>query len=128
MVTEPQPPTPKPDTVLAQQPLTEAEALRIVGWIQPIDYVMLVVVTICWVTLFYWKLFSDPSPLQILSCCLVAFAAVQAWVVILVFRCSHFVLLLTATVNNMPDVAARIAVAYLSGSAAKNQQQPKRHG
>ena len=107
---------PKADTLLAQPPpMTEREALRQVGWIQPIDFLIMTLVGVVWVTLLYWKIFSNPSAIQIISCCLVAFALVQLWVVILIFRCAHFVLLLTAHVNNMPDVAARMVSGYYSG-------------
>ena len=107
---------PKADTILAQQPpMTERQALREVGWIQGIDFFVMALVALVWITLLYWKIFSNPSPIQVLSCCLVAFALIQLWIVILVFRCAHFVLLLTAHVNNMPDVAARMVIGYYSG-------------
>lgn len=109
------PETAKTDTILAEQPMTPTQALRKLGWIQPVDLVILVLIMVVWVTLLYWKIFSEPSALQILSCCLVAFALTQLWVIILIYRCSHFVLMLTAHVNNMPDAAARMVIGYYSG-------------
>lgn len=109
------PAPPKADTVVAEPVMTQQQALRQVGWVQPVDFAILGIVTLTWITLFYWSLFGNPSPMQVLACCLVAFAVVQLWVVILLFRCSHFVLMLTAYVNNMPDAAARMVIGYYSG-------------
>jgi len=77
----------KQDTALADTPvMTERQALRHVGWIQGIDFFIMGTVCLVWITLLYWKIFANPSAMQILSCCLVAFALVQLWVVILIFR------------------------------------------
>ena len=122
--TEPKPPT---DTVLAEPlgpGMTQTQALRQVGWIQPIDFVLLGLIAATWVTLLYWNIFGEPTPMETLSCCLIAFAIVQVWAILLIFRCSHFVLLLTAHVNNMPDVAARMVIGYYSGS--QGPQVPQR--
>jgi len=106
--------TPK-DTIVSQPSMTQAQALRQLGWIQPIDYALLLLVGLCWVTLLYWNIFGNPTPVQTLADCLVAFGLLQIWVIILVYRCAHFVLLLTATVNNMPEDAARMVVGFYSG-------------
>ncbi len=116
--------TPPPPAV-QEQPLTQQQALRLVGWVQPVDYAILGIVSLVWITLGYWALFAEPTPLQILSCCLVAFTLVQLWMVILLFRCSHFVLMLTAYVNTMPDAAARMVVSYYSGRPPAPQQPTK---
>jgi hypothetical protein len=109
--------SPKKDSVAAQQEplLTEQQALRKVGWIQPIDYFILFCVLGVFVTLLYWNIFASPTVSQTIGCCLIAYALVQLWVVILVFRCAHFVLLLTAYVNTLPETAAKLVIAYYSG-------------
>lgn len=104
------------DTILAQEPLpTTAQALRQLGWIQTIDFVILGLIGLVGITLGYWYIFSAPSPLQLLSCCLIAFCLLQLWTIILVFRCAHFVLLLSSYVNLMPEAAARMVTAFYSG-------------
>jgi hypothetical protein len=107
---------PKTDTILADTPpMTPTQALRQLGWIQPVDFVIMAVIVVVWITLLYWNVFSEPSPMQMLSCCLTAFALTQLWAIILIYRCAHFVLMLSAYVNNMPDAAARMVIGYYSG-------------
>lgn len=106
------------DTILAQEPLpTTAQALRQLGWIQPTDFVIMGLIALVGVTLLYWHIFSEPTPLQLLSCCLVAFSLLQVWTIILAFRCAYFVLMLSSYVNVMPEAAARMVTAFYSGRA-----------
>lgn len=103
------------DTVVAQPVMTQYQALREVGWIQPIDYMIAVLVAFSWLTIVAWYVFGHPSPWNVLCCCLVAFGLTQVWVVLLLFRCSHFVLLVQASMQNLPDDAARIVMGAYSG-------------
>jgi hypothetical protein len=122
----PQPQATKTDTILAQEPLpTTAQALRQLGWIQGVDFFILGLIGMVGMTLAYWYIFSEPSPLQLLSCCLVAFCLLQLWTIILVFRCAHFVLMLSSYVNLMPEAAARMVTAFYSGRAMPASQKPK---
>lgn len=96
-------------------PLTEMEALRKVGWIQPLDYLMLFLTIMCWLTLIAWKVFGQPTPWNVLSCVVTAFGLVQIWIVMLLFRCSHFVLLIQGHMHDLPYAAARIVMSAHSG-------------
>jgi hypothetical protein len=120
------PAPPKADTVVAEPVMTQQQALRQVGWVQPVDFIIIGLVSLTWITLLYWGIFGAPTPMQIMACCLVAFALVQLWVVILLYRCSHFVLMLTAYVNNMPDAAARMVIGYYSGRPMPQQPPAKK--
>ena len=119
-------PEAKKDTILADVPMSSAQALREVGWIQPIDFVMVGLVLVAGVTLLYWNIFAEPSAIQVLACCLAAFSILQLWAIILVYRCAHFVILLSAYVNTMPEAAARMVVAFHSGRTPASPQMPQK--
>ncbi len=113
------------DTIVAEPILTEYQGLRALGWIQPLDYLVMFLIGMCWLTLLFWKIFSHPSPWNILCCVAIAAAITQLWGIILVFRCMHFVLLIQAYLNNLPDEAARIVMAAYSGPQRQQQQQKR---
>lgn len=107
------------DTVVATPvAMTRRQALRQVGWIAGIDYTFMVMIAMCFITLLFWKIFGNPQPFNILACVLTACALIQVWIVVLIFRCSLFVLDLQATINLMPDHAARIVMSAYSGQPA----------
>lgn len=109
---------PRQDTMLAPQNLSQYQALRQLGWIQPIDYLFMVAVCLVWLTLIAWKVFGQPTPWNAFACILIAFGLVQTWTVLLLFRCSHFILLMQAYLNDLPYEAARIVMGAYSGGAA----------
>lgn len=104
--------SPRLDTLIVH---TEMQALKHLGWIQPIDYVMTFLVVMCWFTVIAWKIFGQPTPWNILCCVITAFGLVQFWLVLLIFRCSHFVLLIKAYLNDLPYEAARIVMSAYAG-------------
>lgn len=113
------------DTIVAEPVMSQYGALRHLGWIQPIDYLLMLLVIFSWLTIAAWKIFGQPTPWNIVSCVMVSMVLMQTWVVILVFRCSHFVLLIQAYLNTLPDEAAKIVMAAYSGQVVKPQPQRK---
>jgi len=113
------------DTIVAEPTLDQYAALRHLGWIQPIDYLCMVLIILTWLTVLAWNVFGQPTPWNMLCCVLVAAVITQVWTILLVFRCSHFVLLIQAYLNTLPEEAARIVMAAYSGQAIKPQQQRK---
>lgn len=114
---------PRADTVVAQPVLTEYQGLRALGWLQPIDFVVMFCIGMAWMTLLFWKIFGNPSPWNILTCALIAGGFTQLWAILLIFRTAHFVLLIQAYLNNLPEEAARIVMAAYSG--AQRTSTPK---
>ena len=104
------------DTIVANQVVpSQYDALRQLGWIQPLDYIMMWLIAMAWLTVLAWKIFGQPTPWNILCCVMIAAVLTQLWTIILVFRCSHFVLLIQAYLNTLPEEAARIVMAAYSG-------------
>ena len=114
------------DTIVASQVPSQMDALRQLGWIQPIDYFMLFVIAMCWLTVLAWKIFGQPTPWNILVCVVIAAVVTQLWSIILLFRCSHFVLLIQAYLNTLPEEAAKIVMAAYSGQVVKPQQNQRK--
>jgi len=107
------------DTVIAEPILDQMTALRHLGWIQPVDYLCMVLIGFCWLTLLAWKIFGQPTPGNLLCCAAIAGVITQLWTIALVFRCSHFVLLIQAYLNTLPEEAARIVMASYSGQVRR---------
>ena len=112
------------DTIVAEPVMDQYGALRQLGWIQPVDYLLMILVLFCWLTIIAWKIFGQPSNWNVLSCCIVAGVITQAWMIILIFRCSHFVLLIQAYLNTLPEEAAKIVMATYSGQVVNRQPPP----
>ena len=109
------------DTVVAEPVMTQAQALRHMGWIMPIDYICMTLLLLCWLTVLAWNIFGQPTPSNILVCVVIATVITQLWTIILVYRCSHFVLLTQAYINTLPEEAARIVMAAYSGQTPKRR-------
>ena len=116
----------KTDTIVAEPVMDQFGALRHLGWIQPIDYFMIWLISMCWLTILAWKIFGQPTPWNIMCCVLIAAVLTQVWTILLIFRCSHFVLLIQAYLNTLPEEAARIVMAAYSGQVIKPPQQQRR--
>lgn len=114
---------PKADTIVADKVLDQYTALRLLGWIQPIDYFMLFLIALSWATIVAWVVFGKPTPWNILCCVLMSAILSQVWTIILVFRCSHFVLLIQAYLHTLPEEAARLVMANYSGQTI---QKPRK--
>lgn len=99
--------------------MTYFEALRARGWVQPVDYVVLGLIATSAVTLFFYWLFGKPTLLNVLGFLIVDMFLLQIWIIILLFRCSCFVLETQADINLMPEAAGRIAVGFLTGPKTK---------
>lgn len=112
--------------LLAEPAMDRMQALRQVGWVQPIDYILVFSICLSWATALAWKIFGEPTSWNLLVCAVVAGALTQLWLVILIFRCSHFVLLIHAAINTLPDEAARIVMAAHSGGNRREEPGPRR--
>jgi hypothetical protein len=115
-------PEKKADTVIAQPVMTQWQALRQVGWVQPIDFLILFVVFMVAVVTVCWAVFAAPTSAQLLYCAILVYAILQLWTILLIFRCMHFVIGTQAYLNNLPYEAARIAMAGLQGRPIERPQ------
>ena len=102
-------------TVVIQQPMSQWQALKEAGWWSPMDWTMLVVIGLVWLTALYWKVFGDPGALQLIAFLLITIIIMLLWLIVLVLRGSLFVLRTHADIATLPEASARIAAAYLSG-------------
>lgn len=102
-------------TVVVQQPMSQWQALKEAGWWSGVDWTMIVLIGLVWLTGLYWKIFGDPGTLEFLALLLVTAILLLIWIVVLILRCSLFVLRTHADIATLPEASARIAVAYLSG-------------
>ncbi len=98
--------------------MSEWQALRQAGWWSAVDYTMLTLIGFVWLTGAFWKIFGQPTALSLIALLLVNISIKLVWAIIVIFRCSRFVLNVTADIHLMPEAAARITLAYLTG---KNQ-------
>lgn len=106
-----------------ERQITAYEALRSFGWIVPADFVFLGALVLTGITLVFWKIFGNPSALNVIAVILTAIFCILMWIVVLIYRCSYFVLLARSDINLLPEASARLAVSYLSGN--KQQSTPK---
>ena len=83
--------------------------------IKAFDAVMLGLILSVWVTLGFWKIFGDPSPMNLIAGALVNISVTQFWLISLAYRCAFFVLQTRADVNLLPMEAARLALGYMTG-------------
>lgn len=109
------PTTIQPEAVTALASMSRWEALKAAGWWTPYDWAMLGLLCLTWLTAIFWKIFGEPTALNLVAILLVNISFKLVWVISLVFRASSFVLTLTADVNMLPVHSARLAVAYLQG-------------
>lgn len=116
-----QAPAPVQSTVVVPAPLTPWQALKEAGWWTRYDWAMLALILAMWVVTLFWLIFSPassegtPRSTTLLFVFLASISLKLFWLVSLVFRCSWFVLKAHADIAMLPQDAARIAVAYLSG-------------
>ena len=109
---------PKAHTVVAEPTMTAYQALRHMNFFSNSDFILFSLVILTWTTLLFWKIFAQPTFQDVVFIALVSFTIVQIWLITLVYRCMHFVVLTQAYVNTLPQDAARIATAMLmTGSA-----------
>lgn len=102
-------------TVVVQKPMSQWEALKEAGWWAGFDWTMSILLGAIWVTTLYWKIFGDPSLTALIVILLINVIIMLVWLLWAVMRCALFVLRLNADIATMPENAARIAVAFLSG-------------
>lgn len=113
---------PPPGTAAQQevmQTMTHYEGLRQIGFIKGIDFLVGIVLGLSTVVLVCWIIFARPEAVRILVALYAQAMLVIVWLVILVFRTMHFVLMLRADINLMPFSAGRIAASFLSGQSLK---------
>lgn len=96
----------------ADKPMTEPQALWQAGWIKPVDVVLFVTNVFCVAALVLWAFLGDPPFVKFVLACTLLISEQILWVIMLIFRCSYFVLKLHADVSLMPTTAARMVVSY----------------
>jgi hypothetical protein len=101
---------------------TKFQALKARGWWQPLDWIMLGIFGGSLVTLFFWWVFGTPTVLSLIAVLLVDILIALAWLIILSFRCACFVLETQADINLMPESAARIAAAFITGNGSTQKR------
>lgn len=99
------------------QELTRFQAQQKLGLCAPHDYVMLILIILTWVTLGFWKLFGNPTVLNLIAVVLINIVLTQCWIVVLAYRCLVFILDVQADINLMPEAAARIVIGFREGRA-----------
>lgn len=104
-----------PNVIAPQVPLTRFQAQRKLGLFAPLDFTILAVVVMVWVTLGFWKLFGDPEAVNVVAMVLVNIFLMQCWIVVLAYRCMVFVLDAHADISLLPESAARIVVGFWEG-------------
>jgi hypothetical protein len=101
---------------------TKFQALKERGWWQPLDWIMLGLFGSSLITLFFWRVFGAPTTLNVIAVLLVDILVALAWLIILSFRCACFVLETQADINLMPESAARIAAAFITGTGTTQKR------
>ena len=100
------------DTLLAQPvEMTKYQALRKIGAISHMDYIMLTLLALVGVTLFFWRIFAAPTFEDVLGCVMAWLIIMQLWLLTLVCRCIWFVVNMQAALEMMPEAAAKIVMA-----------------
>lgn len=100
---------------------TKWEALKARGWWLPYDWFVVVLLGASFVTLFFWKIFGDPTAINFIAMLLVDIFLCLLWIISLIFRCSCFVLETQADINLMPEASARIVAGYFNMSGTPNR-------
>lgn len=100
----------------AVEKLTRFDVQRKLGLFAPHDAVTAGSLILGVVTMIFWCIFGSPTLERAMAFGLLLLIVMVAWLIVLVFRVLVFVLDMQADVNLMPETAARIAAAYLSGS------------
>lgn len=104
-------------TVIIPAPMSRWEALKAAGWWAKLDTTFCVLIALTWVTALYWKIFGNPSGLDLIALLLLNLNLLVVWLVVLSLRCALFVLQLNADIATLPEASARIAVAFLAGQS-----------
>lgn len=100
---------------------TKWEALKARGWWLPYDWCVVILLGASFVTLFFWKIFGDPTAINFIAMLLVDIFLCLLWIISLIFRCSCFVLETQADINLMPEASARIVAGYFNMSGTPNR-------
>ena len=89
----------------------ETRALWHFGWIRVLDILFILFILGIGVVTFFWWLFGKPTAIDLIASAVAVCFIFQVWIILLVFRCSRFVLDIIAEVKTMPEKAARLALA-----------------
>lgn len=97
--------------MIAPQNPTALAALRHFRWIQRYDTFMAAIVAVAMVVslLLAWRYSIKEALLPFMATTMLS----SVWMIVLLFRCSWFVLLLMARCKMLPDTTARHAMAYV---------------
>lgn len=105
-----------PPPVLGPGPqLTRWQAQKQLGLVATYDYHVWTLIGALWVTLGFWKLFGTPTALHLLAFAIVNVALTQMYLVVLAFRILVMLLDVGASINLMPEAAARIVLGFWEG-------------
>ncbi len=96
-------------------PMSLWQALRAAGWWSGIDSTLSFLIVMVWVTGIFWKIFGDPGVLNLIALLLASLSLNVVWATIVGFRAARFVLDVRSDINLMPEAAARIAAAFITG-------------
>ena len=113
--TLPPPPANSAQAGLEPPLLTPAQAAVQAGLLKPYDAAMAVLIFAIWITLLFWKIFGQPTQLDIIVLSLANISTTQFWLISLVYRCAWFVLQTRADINLLPFESARLAANFMTG-------------
>lgn len=95
--------------------MTRFQAQRKFGLLAPMDYTFMALIALSWVTLGFWRLFGDPTAINLLALAVVNIFLMQGWIVVLVYRVLVWILDTNADINLLPEAAARIVLGFWEG-------------
>ena len=98
-----------------EKPLTRFEAQRKLGLFAPLDYTVVGLIVFLWMVLGFWALFGKPEAVNLIALAIVNIVLLQAWIVVLIYRCLVFILDVQADINLLPEAAARIVIGFWEG-------------
>lgn len=106
----------QPQQVVApeKQP-TRWEAQRHFGLVAGLDFTVWGVLALLWVTLGFWKLFGDPTAINLIAMAIVNLFLMQVYIIVLIFRTLVLILDTNADINLLPEAAARIVIGFWEG-------------
>jgi membrane protein YdbS with pleckstrin-like domain len=88
----------------------QVKALWRVGYVRPVDFILLLAVSFTGIVAFFWWFFGQPATVNMLCCAVTAMFLIQLWLVLLVYRAMRFVLDIIAELKLLPETAARLAL------------------
>lgn len=101
--------------VVAPEPTSRFQAYRQIGLIQPIDYFMLIVLSVLVANAVFAVVFGAMSLILGAVLAILGALAMMFWLLLVIFRVGVLVIELRARIELLPYDSAKIAVSYLQG-------------